>query len=381
MEINVLHVLRTYLPVTENWLFHLLDNTEGVQHTIYCEKFSPGIFHTKKFDFLPLPVGYESEFGQSFPHKLIRFFFNIFRHVTGITKQRYFSQLIKTEKPSIIHIHFGTMALAYEAVLMKTTTPFVVSYYGYDYNPTYNYKNIFHKVTAVICEGKAGKEQLIGLGCPDEKIKIVPLGIIPLERVTLKRKPEGRLHLVQIASFTEKKGHIYTIRAVEKALSACPNIRLTLIGPDSFLKRKMMAYVHENKLDKKILFKDGITPDNLSEELKQYDVFIHPSVTAENGDNEGGAPVVLLNAQNVGLPVISTYHKDIPDYVIHGITGFLAPEKDVGILSSLIIEFYKMKEQSFLNFSTNARNHVHKYYDLRENAQKLSSLYHTIIKT
>ena len=34
-------------------------------------------------------------------------------------------------------------------------------------------------------------------------------------------------------------------------------------------------------------------------------------------DCEGGAPIVLLDAQATGLPIISTKHCDIPDEVSH----------------------------------------------------------------
>ncbi len=61
-----------------------------------------------------------------------------------------------------------------------------------------------------------------------------------------------------------------------------------------------------------------------------------PVATLKDMDCEGGAPVVLLDAQATGMPVISTTHCDIPDEVVHGETGLLSPEKDVGALAELI---------------------------------------------
>lgn len=375
MEINVLHVLRTYLPVTENWLFHLLNNTDGIQHVVFCEKFSPGIFITNTFRFLPLPASYEPEFDHSYAGKLRRLIAKCLQLATGKTKQQYFSQLIKTEKPSIIHIHFGTMALVYESILLKTNLPFVVSFYGYDYNPKYRYKKIFAKASAIICEGKAGKAQLVALGCPEEKIKLVPLGIVPMDNIPVKTKPPGQLHLVQIASFTEKKGQIYSIQAFEKALAFCPDMTLTFLGPDSDYKKEIIAYINQNNLTKWIRVKEAISPDRLHEELQQYDVFIHPSITARDGDNEGGAPIVLLNAQHGGLPVISTFHKDIPDYIIHNQTGFLVPEKEVMQLAEAIAKFYSMDEKTYQFFSKNGLDHVKNHYSIIKNAVQLKNVY------
>jgi hypothetical protein len=58
--------------------------------------------------------------------------------------------------------------------------------------------------------------------------------------------------------------------------------------------------------------------------------FILSNITALNGDTEGGAPVAILEAQATGLPVISSYHADIPEAVVGGKSALLAPERDVG---------------------------------------------------
>ena len=54
---------------------------------------------------------------------------------------------------------------------------------------------------------------------------------------------------------------------------------------------------------------------------------------AKNGDTEAGAPVAILEAHATGLPVISSYHADIPDVVVDGKSALLAPERDVGTLA------------------------------------------------
>lgn len=38
--------------------------------------------------------------------------------------------------------------------------------------------------------------------------------------------------MLQIATLTGKKGHIYTMKAVVKALEACPNMTPTFAGQD-----------------------------------------------------------------------------------------------------------------------------------------------------
>ena len=62
-------------------------------------------------------------------------------------------------------------------------------------------------------------------------------------------------------------------------------------------------------------------------------VFVAPSVTAANGDQEG-IPVSIMEAMAVGLPVLSTQHSGIPELVAHGVSGLLSPERDIDALAA-----------------------------------------------
>ena len=70
--------------------------------------------------------------------------------------------------------------------------------------------------------------------------------------------------------------------------------------------------------------------------MERCHVLLQASLTAADGDGEGGAPVVLLDAQASGLPVVATRHADIPEYVLDGRSGLLAPEGDVEALAGCI---------------------------------------------
>lgn len=57
------------------------------------------------------------------------------------------------------------------------------------------------------------------------------------------------------------------------------------------------------------------------------------SVLNKTNNTKAGAPVAILEAQATGLPVISSYHADIPEVVVDGKSALLAPERDVGALA------------------------------------------------
>ncbi|MCS4101407.1 glycosyltransferase involved in cell wall biosynthesis [Salinibacter ruber] len=58
----------------------------------------------------------------------------------------------------------------------------------------------------------------------------------------------------------------------------------------------------------------------------EHHVLLTPSVEASDGNNEGGAPVTLIEAAATGMPIVSSWHCDIPDVLHHKKTGLLAEE-------------------------------------------------------
>ncbi|HKR03594.1 MAG TPA: glycosyltransferase, partial [Bacteroidia bacterium] len=90
---------------------------------------------------------------------------------------------------------------------------------------------------------------------------------------------------------------------------------------------------------------------------------------------EGGAPVVILDAEATGMPVISTTHCDIPSEVIHKQTGLLSPEKNAIALTESIVRFYRMTNETYKRFSEEARSHIEQNFDTVKNTASLRNIY------
>jgi colanic acid/amylovoran biosynthesis glycosyltransferase len=94
-----------------------------------------------------------------------------------------------------------------------------------------------------------------------------------------------------------------------------------------------------------------------------------------DGDCEGGAPIVLLDAKATGMPIISTRHCDIPQEVVDGVTGILSEEGDIDGLADAIRVFYRMPGADYLAYAHAARRHVELDFDARICASRMEALY------
>jgi colanic acid/amylovoran biosynthesis glycosyltransferase len=154
-------------------------------------------------------------------------------------------------------------------------------------------------------------------------------------------------------------------------------MHLTLVGGDcgDGTREKVLKSVQDAGIQDRITLLEAVDFNNLHAFMRDHDVFIHPSCYTEKRDCEGGAPVVLLDAQATGMPVIATRHCDIPDEVVHETTGLLAPEKDTGMLAEHIRTFYHMDADRYRTYCGAARQHVQRSYDVQACGARMRALY------
>lgn len=379
-DLRVLEIFDTYLPGTQNWVYCLLRYLPDTTVLIVAREFVKCNFHASHFEYLEFPLKRVETENNTLAVRA----YNAF--VLKAHSTYYHSYVTKCAgNIDVIHSHFADVGWAFLNVVRKLKTPHIVSFYGYDYEklpfrvPIWNerYKQLFREADLFLCEGDYGARLLQARGCPAGKIAIQRLGVDVDAIPFLKReKKVGELNLVQIATMTGKKGQIYTIQAFIRALESCPNMSLTFVGKDDGgIKERIEAIVHQHHIESKVTFLNWIELNQLHAFMHNYHVFIHPSCHTAARDCEGGAPIVLLDAQATGMPVIATTHCDIPGEVIHNETGLLTPEKDIEGLANSIQRFYELDNHEYQAFCTNARRHVQHNFDCKNNAALLKEIY------
>lgn len=372
-----------------NWAYRLMKHATEVQPIIASPMIIKNEFLDEAFDFIWSPFQIQKPLTEWEVNTLQKGVNYLTNRVLPIYQWELF-RVLKSQKIDLIHIHFGNVACLYLDLVKKMKLPLVVTFHGYDYESVFvqnpylrkKYNALFNYASLITCGGIAGKNRLVKNGCPPEKIKILRLGIEPKKIPVFPRtKVKNSLKLLQAGTITEKKGHIYTVQAFANAIKECPNMELTILGEkeNSKIVGQLNQIIEENKLERKVHFKDILTYRDFIQFSKNFDAFIHPSCTASNGDCEGGTPLVIQDMMATGMPVISTKHADIQEGVLHEKNGFLSEEKDVDGLVDSIKKFYFMGEEEYLSFCKSARQHVEANYQMSKSGTLLNQLYRTLI--
>jgi len=387
---TVLHLFDLFLPHTMNWAWRLIRATQETEQWVAAPWILDNEYHSPEFRFFMRPFQSLTGWLPANEWKSEWFSANLIRAERRWPLYRnWLFQQLRNNPPDVLHAHFAPVGCHYLEMAKRLDIPLVASFYGFDYErlplkkPDYRkrYQQLFEGAAAITTTGNFTPELLIKQGCPSEKITPIPLSISPNEFPYMERKKiPGRLRLIQIATITEKKGHLDTLSALKIALKNCPKIHLTIAGErqDKSLFQQIQNFIKTNDLEQQISLLNFLPHSELSQFLGQFDVFIHPSRKAANHDCEG-APVVILEALATGLPVISTIHSDIPGQVLHGQTGFLAPENDPVTLATYIERFYTMENEAYQQMSKAAHHHIEQNFDLKINTPKLRQLYKSIV--
>ena len=395
-KLRVLQLFEEYLPITENWAYRLLAHTPGVDLSVFAKRYLKNDFYHPDFHFVAQPVGHLWQANQLLDRSrwydwLLKLGLRGLQSV-GPQYTDVLDRHLRQANYGVVHAHFANLAWDFHRVVARRQLPYVLSFYGWDYEklpyvqPAFQqyFQQLFRQCAAIICEGPHGAQTLIDRGCPAEKIAIVHLGIdcagIPFFQ---RQKRENSLRLLQIAAFSSTKGFLTAIRAFALALPDCPGMEYVIIGVEREPghRQAILDLIRDLGLEGRVRVRPKIDYRVLHRELQHHHVFIHPSQYAADRDCEGGAPIILLDAQATGLPIIATTHCDIPNEVAHGETGLLSPEGEVEALAAHIRQFYAMGQVAYDQWSHRARQKMEREFDIYQSGQQLAQLYQRLSRS
>src|SRR5205807_5257821 len=128
-----------------------------------------------------------------------------------------------------------------------------------------------------------------------------------------------------------------TLRAFAKFRKEFPAAKLTIAGEGPQLA-ELQSLARELHLAKAIGFAGFVSQEKLRELFYNAHIFLHPSETGRDGNQEG-VPNSMLEAMASGLPVFATRHGGIPEAIDNGVSGVLLAERDDEALALALLAF------------------------------------------
>ena len=182
----------------------------------------------------------------------------------------------------------------------------------------------------------------------------------------------GPFEILCVASFGDVKGHTYLIDAcrilAEHGIDFC--CHLVGEGP---LRRQITRQIAAAALADRFRIHGGLPRPQVTQQLRQADLFVLPSVPTPEGRREG-IPVALMEAMACALPVVASELSGIPELVEHDVCGQLVQPRDSVGLADAIERCHR--DQGFRQaMGRAARNKVVDRFHLEHNAGRLVELF------
>jgi len=278
--------------------------------------------------------------------------------------------------------HFGPSGLL--ALQMREVGllrgPIHTFFHGYDISRFVQakgpnvYAQLFRHGTSFLAVSEYFKARLLALGAPAEKIHVLVMGISPQRFPHLLPQslgPQG-CRVLTVGRLTEKKGVHIALQAL--ALLKDDLAFTYIIAGDGDQRVQLETLTDALGLSPRVTFLGAVSQVRVAQLLAEADVFVHPCVTAKNGDQEG-LPLTIKEAMARGVPVVGSTHGGMGEMITHGVDGLLAPEHDVPTLATLLKQVMAPTPESMAlrqTLSTNARHTVETRYDV-------ATLNHTLL--
>lgn len=167
--------------------------------------------------------------------------------------------------------------------------------------------------------------------------------------ITSQKKHESK-NIIAVGRLTDEKNYIHSIKAWERIYKKVPDWRLDIYG-DGEQKDLLHDYIKSNKI-LNIHIHDS-TP-NIADIYSKANFFLMSS------KNEG-LPMVLIESQSFGLPIISYDCPHGPRNIIeNGVNGFLVENQNIEKLSEamfILISNKKLQEKMSENSLINAKKY------------------------
>jgi glycosyltransferase involved in cell wall biosynthesis len=295
---------------------------------------------------------------------------------------------LRAVDPVLIHSHFGPDGLRALPLARNLGLPLIVTFHGSDATATdvrhvkapFGHRrylvqrgvlrrgaNLFLAVSEFI------REKLLEQHFPADKTLVHYVGVDT--KLFSPAQGEQGSTVLYVGRLADRKGAEFLIRAMAEVQKENPATELVLIG-DGVLRGDLEKLASENVKRYRFL---GVQPPNVVREwLDRASVFCAPSIRGRSGEEEAFG-MVFAEAQAMEKPVVSFATGGIPEAVLHGETGLLAPDRDWPTLAqylSLLLKNAELRRK----YGVAGRQRVLRLFDLNTQTSALEKIYDGVLE-
>jgi colanic acid/amylovoran biosynthesis glycosyltransferase len=292
----------------------------------------------------------------------------------------YFHRRAASARPHLVHAHFASGGRSALPLVDHLRVPLVVTLHGSDVTKRidfeHRYSALWKKASIFLCVSEFIRRKAEDAGFPKEKLRVLYIGVdTEIFRPQLETRRSNIVLFV--GRLVEKKGCITLLQAMAQVRTKAPNVQTVVIG-NGPLRLSLEQLAISLRVPCQFL---GAQPNSFVREwLSSALVLCAPSMSASDGDSEG-LPTTIVEAQSMGIPVVSTYHSGIPEVVLNGRTGLLAPEADPQALADHILRFVEDDGRFRQACVYQGRQWIEQQFDLKIQTGKLEDIYRDVCES
>jgi glycosyltransferase involved in cell wall biosynthesis len=293
----------------------------------------------------------------------------------------YFAEFFVRSGVDRVHVHFANRA-AHTALFLKEISgiPFSVTAHGQDFMKDLGSDDLLREICAaaefVAAETDYSRD-LLRQRCPDSAAKIhrvyngIDLERFPAPRDQTARRAVVPYHLPRIVSV----GRLVAFKGFDNLIDACAELArrridfvCDIIG-DGPLRETLQAKIEQLDLSSRMNLLGSLSQDAVLEKLQAADIFALASTTDAQGATDV-FPTVILEAMASAQPVVSTCLAGIPELVVDGQTGLLAPPGDSTALAHALEQLLRDPELR-LRFGDAGRARIEQHFRIEQTVAPL----------
>jgi colanic acid/amylovoran biosynthesis glycosyltransferase len=290
------------------------------------------------------------------------------------------AEILSSEEVDVLHCQFGTTGLLAVEIrrALGGSFPVVTSLHGYDLAAEYRYTDLFLDGERFIATSQFAKRRLVELGCPADKIEVLPVGVqtdvVPWRERSLP--PSGCPRLLSVSRLVPIKGIGFAITAIAHLRDRGLSVEYRIIGAGP-LRDELEQQVSKLGLRSQVSFLGGADRKVVLQEMLEAHVLLLPSIEFEGRAETQG--LVLQEAQATGLPVVASNVGGIPEGIINGQTGYLTPPGDADKLAEAVVRLVA-EARRWGDMGRAGRVLVESRFDTRALVPRLDEIFRNVVR-